>query len=417
VIVLILSSALNASVHRAPRIASHVLALAGAVIALALSCTLPIAAQTARAPMLSARSWVLLDVPSGNTLAAHQSTQRQAPGDLVKLMNAYVAFLAIAEKRMTLDSEARISAAAFAAPGRDGARMYAEPDRGVTVRDLLRGMLVAGGSDAAVALAERAAGSQAGFVERMNAEARRLGLEDTHFANVTGRLDPQQYSTARDLARLAQRLLADFPQHVPLFGEREFVHNGIALVNRNRLLWSDPTVDGLMAAPLGGGVGSIVATAARPRGHGKDAFERRLVAVVLAAPGEATLAQEALRLLNYGFTDYDTLRLYRAGAVLSQAEVWKGNRSEVPIGVTSDVYVTLPVEALLRLGQRGLRSDVERPDPLLAPLTRGATVGRLRITAEGETVGSAPVVALEGVGPAGPFGRAYDAVRLWWRRQ
>jgi len=385
--------------------------------ALALLCTLPAAAQPARAPLLSARAWVLLDVPTGNTLTAHQAAQRQPPGDLVKLMNAYVTFLAIAEKRMTLDSEARISAAAFAAPGRDGARMYVEPERSATVRELLRGMLVAGGSDAAVALAERAAGSQAAFVDRMNAEARRLGMDDTHFANVTGRLDPQQYSTARDLARLAQRLLADFPQHVPLFGEREFVYNSIALANRNRLLWSDSTVDGLMAAPLGGGVGSIVATAARPRGQGKDAFERRLVAVVLAAPGEATLAQEALQLLNYGFTDYDTLRLYRAGTVLSRAEVWKGNRSEVPIGVTADVYVTLPVDDLLRLGERGLRSDVERPDPLLAPLTRGAPVGRLRITAKGETVGSAPVVALEGVAPAGPFGRAYDAVRLWWRRQ
>lgn len=392
---------------------------AGAVVALGL-CALAAAAQTAptpRAPMLSARAWVLVDVPSGNTLAAHQAVQRHPPGDLVKLMAAYVAFLAIAEKRIALETDAQVSAAAFAAPGRDGARMYVEPQRVVTVRDLLRGMLVAGGSDAAVALAERAAGSQAEFVERMNAEARRLGLDDTRFANVTGRADAQQYTTARDLARLAQRLLADFPQHAPLFREREFAYNGITLSSRNRLLWSDPTVDGMMAAALGGGVGSMVATAVRPRGQGKDAFERRLVAVVLAAPGEATLAQEALRLLNYGFTDYDTLRLYRAGAVLSQAEVWKGDRSEVPIGVTHDVYVTLPVDALLRLGERGLRSDVERPDPLLAPLARGGPVGRLRITADGEPVGSAAVVALEGVGPAGPFGRAYDAVRLWWRRR
>lgn len=396
-------------------------ALLRAFAALALLACAPLShaqpSQAARAPMLSARAWVLVDVPSGNTLAAHQATQRQPPGDLVKLMSAYVALLAIAEKRIALDTEARVSAEAFAAPGRDGARMYVEPELSVTVRDLLRGMLTAGGSDAAVALADRAAGSQAAFVERMNAEARRLGMNDTRYTNVTGRLDPQQYSTAQDLARLAQRLLADFPQHAPLFREREFVYNGVTLSNRNRLLWSDPTVDGMMAAALGGGVGSLVATAARSRGQGKDAFERRLVAVVLAAPGETTMAQEALRLLNYGFTDYDTLRLYRAGAVLSQAEVWKGNRSEVPIGVAHDVYVTLPVAALLRLGERGLRSDVERPDPLLAPLTRGAAIGRLRITADGEQVGSAPVVALEGVAPAGPFGRAYDAVRLWWRRQ
>ena len=207
--------------------------------AVLLAAGLLAASAAAQAPVLSARSWLLVDANSGATLASHEPARRLEPASLTKLMTAYVVFVALGEKRIALDDRVTVSSAAFAAPGRDGARMFIEPGGAVTVDELLRGMAVVSGNDAAVALAEHTAGSQVAFVERMNAEARRLRLTDTHFANPTGLSDPQQYSTARDLARLAQRLRADFPQHMALFREREFTYNRIAQANRNRLLWSD----------------------------------------------------------------------------------------------------------------------------------------------------------------------------------
>jgi D-alanyl-D-alanine carboxypeptidase (penicillin-binding protein 5/6) len=366
---------------------------------------------------LSARAWLLVDAASGTTLAAHEPAQRLEPASLTKLMTAYVVFIALAEGRIMLDDAVKVSPAAFTAPGRDGARMYIEPGRPVTVRELLQGMLVASANDAAVALAEHTSGSQAAFVERMNAEARRLGLADTRYANATGLSDPQHYSSARDLARLALRLGADFPQHRALFAEREVSYNGVTQANRNRLLWSDPGVDGMKTGHHSAAGWSLVASAARPRGSGENAFQRRLIAVVLGAPSDALRAQEALRLLNYGFAEHETVLLVRGGATLTRAEVWKGDRSLVPLGPERDVYVTLPVEQLQRLGAGGLRTAIERPDPLLAPLARGETVGRLKVTADGRTLTDAPIVALEPVAPAGLLGRAYDAVRLWWRRR
>ena len=367
--------------------------------------------------MLSARSWLLLDASSGATLASHQPKLRMEPASLAKLMTAYVVFVALGEKRIALDDPVQVSRAAFAVPGRDGSRMFIEPGRPVTVHELLRGMIVASGNDAAHALAEHASGTATAFVGRMNAEAARLGLNDTHFANPTGQSDPQQYSTASDLARLTQRLRSDFPQFVALFGEREFTYNGITQSNRNRLLWSDPAVDGMKTGHLEAVGWSIVATAARPRGQGDSAFERRLIAVVLGAPTESVRAQDALRLLNYGYAEYDTVRLYRGGAVLARPEVWKGDRAEVPIGPERDVFVTAPTAELQRLGERKLETRIERPDPLLAPLAKGEMVGRLKVSLGSQTLTEGYVVALEGVEPAGLFGRAYDAIRLWWRRR
>jgi len=385
-------------------------------VALLAACLLT-ASAAAQAPLLSARSWLLLDANSGATLASHEPARRLEPASLTKLMTAYVVFVALGETRITTDDQVTVSNAAFTAPGREGARMFIEPGRAVTTSELLRGLIVSSGNDAAVALAEHTAGSQAAFVERMNAEARRLGLTDTRFANPTGLSDPQQYSTARDLARLAQRLRSDFPQHVALFREREFTYNQISQANRNRLLWSDPSVDGMKTGHLDASGWSIVATAVRPRGKGDNGYERCLIAVVLGAPSDSVRAQEALRLLNYGFTEYETVRLFRAAQVVARPEVLKGDRSELPIGPERDVFVTVPAAELQLLGERELRSSIERPDPLVAPLTKGETVGRLKVSLSGQVVADAPVVALENVQAAGLFGRAYDAVRLWWRRR
>ncbi len=387
------------------------------LVAAALALLVHAAGAQTPAPMLSARSWLLIDASSGTTLASHQPKLRLEPASLAKLMTAYVVFVALGEKRIALDEPVEVSRSAFSIAGRDGARMFIEPGRPVTVRELLLGMIVTSGNDAAYALAEHTSGTQAAFVARMNAEAVRLGLPDTHFANATGMSDPQQYSTASDLARLAQRLRTDFPQFAGLFGEREFTYNRVTQSNRNRLLWSDPAVDGMKTGHLQAAGWSIVATAARSRGLGDSAFERRLIAVVLGAPNESVRAQDALRLLNYGYAEYDTVRLYRGGAVLARPEVWKGDTDEVPIGPEHDVFVTVPTGELQRLGERRLNTRIERPDPLLAPLARGEMVGRLKVSLGGQTLADAPIVALESVQPAGLFGRAYDAVRLWWRRR
>jgi D-alanyl-D-alanine carboxypeptidase (penicillin-binding protein 5/6) len=392
-------------------------ALARAFLSLAFLLMAAGATHAQSGPVLAARAWTLVDTTSGFTIASSAGAQRLEPASLTKLMTAYVVFTALGEQRTRLDAPVTVSTAALAAPGRAGARMYIEPGRAVTVDELLRGLIVVSANDAAVALAEHTAGSAAAFVERMNAEARRLGMTNTHFANPTGLPDPQHYSSADDLARLAQRLLADFPQHAPLFAQREFTYNRITQANRNRLLWSDGHVDGLKTGHTEGAGWSIIATAARTQGSGDRAFKRRLIAVVLGAASESGRAQEALRLLNFGYTAFDTVRLYRQGDVLARAEVWKGDASEVPIGIGADVFVTVPADALRALGSAGLKAAVERNDPLLAPLRKGETVGRLKITAGGETVGVLPVVALEQVGEAGIFGRAYDALRLWWRRR
>lgn len=369
------------------------------------------------APALAARAWTLVDATSGVTLASSAAAQRLEPASLTKLMTAYVVFTAIGEKRTRLDSGVAVSPAAVTAPGRAGSRMYVEPGRPVSVDELLRGLLVVSANDAAVALAEHTAGTTEAFVERMNAEARRLGMVNTRFANPTGLPDAQHYSTAGDLARLAQRVFADFPQYAPLFAQREFTYNHITQSNRNRLLWSESYIDGMKTGQTEGAGWSIVASASRPQGSGERAFNRRLIAVVLGAASDSARAQEALRLLNYGYAAFDTVRLYRQGDVLVRPEVWKGDRSEIPIGVERDVFVTVSAEALRRLGKAGLQSSIERHDPLLAPLNKGETVGRLKITAGVEPVADVPVIALESVGEAGLVGRAYDAVRLWWRRR
>jgi D-alanyl-D-alanine carboxypeptidase (penicillin-binding protein 5/6) len=375
------------------------------------------AALAQTGPALAARAWTLVDATSGVTLASAAATQRLEPASLTKLMTAYVVFTTLGEKRTRLDAAVAVGPAALAAPGRFGARMFIEPGRPVTVDELLRGLLVVSANDAAIALAEHTAGTTEAFVERMNAEARRLGMINTRFANPTGTSDPQHYSSSADLARLAQRLFADFPQYAPLFAQREFTYNRITQSNRNRLLWSDSSVDGMKTGHTEGAGWSIVATASRPQGSGERAFNRRLIAVVLGAASESARAQEALRLLNFGYASFDTVRLYRQGDVLVRPEVWKGDRSEVPLGIERDVYVTLPADALRALGKAGLQSALERQDPLLAPLSKGETVGRLKITAGGTAVADVPVVALEGVGEAGLVGRAYDALRLWWRRR
>ena len=367
--------------------------------------------------MLAARAWILVDATSGARLASFEPAARLEPASLTKLMTAYVVFTALNEKRIALTDKVIVSPAAFATPGKLGSRMYLEPGREVSVDQLLRGMLTVSASDAAVALAEHSAGSVEAFVERMNAEVHRLGMANTHFSNPTGHSDAQNYSSAEDMAILARRLLTDFPQHASLFGQRDFAYNNVSQTNRNRLLWTDSHVDGMKTGHLSAAGWSVVATTARPQGEGERAFQRRLIAVVLGTTSDAARTQETLRLINHGYAAYDTVQVYRRGDVLATPLIWKGDRGMVPVGVDRDVYVTVPASELRALGTEPLKSSLERSDPLVAPLQRGETVGRIRISAGGRQVAEVPVVALERVESGGLLRRAYDAIVLWWRKR
>jgi len=370
---------------------------AALVLALGVFCTA--AAQTMPAPAIAASSYLLLDVASGQSIVAENADERREPASLTKLMTAYLAFAALRDKAITPAQMVPVSVAAWRA---EGSRMFIDPKKAVTVNELLRGMIVQSGNDASIALAEAVAGSEAAFADRMNLEAARLGLPNTHFTNATGLSDPQHYSTAADLARLAAALIRDFPDDYRLYSLREYRYNNITQPNRNRLLWIDPYVDGVKTGHTDAAGWCLIASAKRG--------ERRLLAVVLGAASDAARTSEAQKLLNYGFQAFDTVRLYASGQPVSNLRVWKGTASEVAAGFVADRYVTLPK------GSAGkLALSMAAPEPLLAPVAQGQPLGSVKVILEGRTLADFPLVALAEVPSANVVGRAWDTVRLWFK--
>jgi D-alanyl-D-alanine carboxypeptidase (penicillin-binding protein 5/6) len=368
-----------------------------AVLALLLS---PAAlADVPASPAIEARSWLLLDETSGQVLASRNADGRIEPASLTKLMTAYIAFSVLRARALAPGQAIRVSERAWRA---SGSRMFIEPGKPVTVQELLHGMIVQSGNDACIALAETISGSEAAFVDRMNREARRLGMKDTHFANATGLPDAQHYSTAADLAALAAALIRDFPEYYKLYSEREYRYNDITQLNRNRLLWLDPNVDGMKTGHTDSAGYCLVASARRG--------ERRLVSVLAGAASERQRNEESQRLLNFGFRAYDALRLYRKDQEISKLSVWKGSERAVRAGLAADLYVTVPAGTADKL-----RAEVLSEQPLVAPLAAGQRVATLRVALDGKAFGEYPLVAMEGVDAAGFFRRAWDSVALWFR--
>ena len=357
------------------------------------------AVQSPPAPAIAASAYLLVDVNSGQPLLAHNAQARVEPASLTKLMTAYLVFTALKEKRIRLDQVVPVSPRAVNA---QGSRMFIEPRKPVTVDELIRGMIVQSGNDAAIALAEAVAGSEEAFAGLMNREAKRLGLRNTHFTNSTGMPGPQHYSNAEDLALLASAVIRDFPDHYPLYSLKEYRYNNITQANRNRLLWSDPAVDG-MKTGYTEAAGYCLVTSAR-RG------ERRLLSVLLGATGDAARAVESQKLLNYGFQSWDGMRLYAANAAVATLPVYKGAANAVKAGFLSDLHLALPKG----LGER-LKATVESMQPLVAPISAGQRVGTMKLTVDGQPFREIPVVALEDVAPAGIFGRGWDTLRLMFR--
>lgn len=352
------------------------------------------------APAIAARSYVLLDFNSGQPLATREPQRRVEPASLTKLMTAYLAFSALQQNLIRPDQVVPVSERAARAVG---ARMYIAPGRAVTVDELLRGVIVQSANDACIALAESIAGSEEAFAAMMNREAQRLGLNGTRFANSTGLPDPRHYSTAQDLAALAAAVIRDFPQYYPLYAQKEYRYNNIAQANRNRLLWTDPAVDG-MKTGYTESAGYCQITSAR-RG------ERRLISVLIGAATDAARAAESQKLLNHGFQSYEGLLLFSARQSVAVLPVFKGAANSVKAGFPVDIHLALPKGR----GARPLKATLESVQPLIAPIRAGQEIGMMKVTLDGNTVREVPVVALDGVPVAGILGRGWDALRLLFR--
>ncbi len=370
-------------------------AFAGCCIALSANAQLP----PPTAPAVEARAWLLLDFNSGQVLASHNASERFEPASLTKLMTAYLTFGALKQKSLKPDQVIPVSTRAWKS---EGSRMFIEPNKPVIVEDLLRGMIVQSGNDASVALAEAIGGSEEVFAQMMNREAKRLGLANTSFTNATGLPNPQLYSSAQDLSQLVVALIRDFPEHYALYSQKEFRYNNITQANRNRLLWLDPTVDGVKTG-FTDNAGYCLITSAR-RG------DRRLVSVVLGTASESARATESQKLLNWGFQFFDSVKLYARNQSVTQLRVWKGSSDMLKAGFTSDLYLALPK------GQSDkIKASVESLQPLLAPVAPGQRVATLKLEIDGKPYRELPVVALEAVPVAGIFGRTWDSLRLLFK--
>jgi D-alanyl-D-alanine carboxypeptidase (penicillin-binding protein 5/6) len=361
-------------------------------------------AQSFPAPNIAAKSWLLLDATSNQVLASSNPDMRIEPASLTKLMTAYVVFDALRDKRLSMDQMVTVSTKAWKVDP-ESSKMFIEPRVPVSVRDLVYGLIVQSGNDAAVALAEATAGTEDAFVTLMNREAERMGMKHTHFANAHGLPDPNNYSTARDLASLAARSANDHPEYFKIYSVKDFTYNKIKQANRNRLLWLDPSVDGLKTGHTQEAGFCLVASALRPSG----ANQRRLISVVLGAASDQARSQESQKLLNWGYQNFDIVKLYSKDQPIATPDVWKGSQSTIKIGFTHDVYVTLPK------GTDGkIKPVLARKDPLVAPIDLNSQVGTIKVmSADNKVLAELPVVALEQVGPAGMFGRALDSLRLW----
>lgn len=369
------------------------------------------AAQAPQPPEIAARAYLLVDVTAGQVLAAKDADKPVEPASLTKLMTAYIVFDALKAGKISLTQTFPVSERAWKMPG---SRMFIDPKMQVPVEDLIKGMIVQSGNDATMALAEGVGGSAERFVQMMNEQARVLGMKSSSFKNPEGLTVAGHVTTARDLATLATRLMSDFPSYVGYYAIQRYRYPGTPAANdtnRNLLLFRDPTVDGLKTGHTDAAGYCLVATARRPvpaLGTGAQG-QRRLLSVVLGAASENARAAESQKLLNWGYTAFDAVRLVAAGQPVASPRVWKGKAATVKLGRPDGVVVAVPA------GEGGkLKTDIARPDPLVAPLVRGQAVGTLRVSlASGAPVTEVPLTVLETVEESGLLGRAWDALRLW----
>jgi len=379
------------------RLLAFVLACAGMAAAFA---------QAPQPPEIAAKSYLLLDVGADQVLAERQADVQTDPASLTKLMTAWLVFDALKAKKLALDQKLPVSMRAWAERKGGGSLMFIDTTMTPTVDELLRGMIIVSGNDAAVALAEAVGGSVEGFAAMMNRQAQAWGLKNSQFKNPTGLTETGHYSSARDMALIAARIVRDFPeQYAAYYAQRHYTYNNIKQDNRNMLLGRDPTVDGMKTGYTDAAGYCLVASAQRDFPNGK----RRLVSVVMGTASREARAGESQKLLNWGYTAWDAVRLFEAGKPAATVPVWKGTQPTAALGAAQPMVVAVPKGE----GDK-LKTVVQRTDPLVAPLAQGQRVGTLEVsTAGGAKVASLPLVVLQPVPQAGLLGRAWDAIRLW----
>jgi D-alanyl-D-alanine carboxypeptidase (penicillin-binding protein 5/6) len=388
--------------------------------ALLVSLSLSVAAQAPQPPEIAARSYLLMDVTANQILGAKDIDSPLEPASLTKLMTAYLVFDALRSKKVDLKQTFPVSERAWKMPG---SRMFIDPKMQVPVEDLIKGMIVQSGNDATMALAEGVGGTVEHFVQLMNDQAKALGMKSTGYKNPEGLTEAGHTTTARDLSILAIRLMADFPDYVGFYAIKKYRYPGTPAANdsnRNLLLFRDPTVDGLKTGHTDAAGYCMVATAKRdfpnlvtpgaPAGTPAATGSRRLLSIVLGADSENSRANESQKLLNWGYTAFEAVKLFDAGQAVSTPNVWKGTAATVKLGRPQAIVIAVPTGTAAKL-----KTQVLRTDPLIAPITKGQQMATLRVLAGDQPVVDVPLLALDAVEQAGILGRAWDAMRLWIR--
>jgi len=377
------------------------------LLAALLASALSFSAARAEAPLppeIAARSYLLFDVTTNQVLASREPDLPVEPASLTKLMSAYLVFQALKDKKLTLDQTLPVSERAWRTGMTGASRSFLPLNSQVKVDDLLKGMIVQSGNDATVVLAEGVSGSVEAFVGAMNRQAQAFGLKATSFRNPEGLTATGHTSTARELGVIATRLIRDFPEYLPYYSIRDFTFNKIKQPNRNLLLYRDPTVDGLKTGYTDAAGYCLVTTAKRSFPNG----ERRLLSVVLGAASMEGRANESQKLLNWGYTSFDAVKLYDADQAVATPDVWKGKSRTVKLGSAQAVMAAVP-----RGEGAKLKTEITRTDPLVAPLAKGQVVGSIKLSSGSVVVAEVPLVVLENVETAGILGRAWDSMRLW----
>ncbi|MEO8023906.1 D-alanyl-D-alanine carboxypeptidase family protein [Polaromonas sp.] len=398
------------SLHRFPSafrgFASSLVLLSSLVVPLSVQAQMP------QPPEVAARSYLLLDVTANQILAAKDIDSPVEPASLTKLMTEYLVFDALKSKKITLKQTLPVSERAWKMPG---SRMFIDPKMQVPVEDLIKGMVVQSGNDATMALAEGVGGSAENFVRLMNEQAKALGMKSTSYKNPEGLTEPGHTTTARDLSILSTRLMQDFPDYMGFSAIKKYRYAGTPAANdtnRNTLLFRDPTVDGLKTGHTAAAGYCMIATAKRDfpnLGAAGAPGGRRLVAIVLGAASDSARANESQKLLNWGYTAFEAVKLFDAGQAVASPNVWKGRSGTVKLGRPEAIVIAITAGSSAKV-----QTQVARPDPLVAPFTKGQVIGTLKVNlGGGETVIDIPLVALETVEEAGILGRAWDSIRLW----
>ena len=384
------------------------------LIAVAATICFSASAQTPQPPEIAARAYLLLDVTANQMLAEKDVDVPVEPASLTKLMTAYLVFDALRSKKIDLKQTLPVSERAWKMPG---SRMFIDPKMMVPVEDLLKGMIVQSGNDATMALAEGVGGTAERFVQLMNEQAKVLGMKSTSYKNPEGLTEAGHITTARDLSILASRLMRDFPDYVTYYAIKKYRYPGTPAANdsnRNLLLFRDPSVDGLKTGHTDAAGYCLIATAKRDlaglgaSGAPGTTGSRRLLSVVLGAASENSRANESQKLLNWGYTAYEAVKLFDANQAVTSPAVWKGKSSTVRLGRTEAIVVAVPAGMAVKV-----KTQIARPDPLVAPFAKGQQLATLKVSSGEQPLVDIPLVALEAVEQAGILGRAWDAVRLW----